>query len=65
MKERIDDKIEKGKMGSRTMKKLQSKLDDLTDEKTRARAEAVRISELQLKEKKVGKKPTSAVPGAG
>ena len=56
-KDKIDDLIESGKASSSKMKKLQDKLGDLEKAKTRARAEAVKLSDLRLK---VQEKPTKS-----
>jgi hypothetical protein len=49
-KEQLDTLIEKGRAESSKFKKLQDKLADLEEAKTKARSEAIRLSDLKLKE---------------
>lgn len=50
VKDQMDDLIEKGQSGTSKMGKLQEKLADLQAAKEKARADAVKLSELKLKE---------------
>lgn len=57
VKEQMDDLIEKGQADSSKMKKLGDKLSDLEAAKRRARADAVKLSDLKLKQTETPAKP--------
>lgn len=66
VKDQMDDLIEKGQASSSKMGKLQQKLADLEAAKTKARAEAVRLSEVKLKQQQTPKSAAVEVPpGSG
>ena len=64
-KDTIDDLIEKGQGGSGKVRKLQERLADLEAAKTRARAEALKLSELKLKQQAEKAAQAAAPAGAG
>lgn len=64
VKDKIDELIEAGQAESTKMQKLQDKLAELDVAKTKARAEAVRVSELKLRERK-SKKTADVQPADG
>jgi hypothetical protein len=49
-KDQLDDLLEEGQGGSGKFRKAQAKVAEIEDEKVRARAEAVKLSELKLRE---------------
>jgi hypothetical protein len=68
VKDQMDDLIEKGQATSPKMGKLQAKLADLQEAKTKARAEAVELSEVKLKQQQPPKSaevpaPAGSKPG--
>jgi hypothetical protein len=64
VKGKIDDELEASGAGSAKLAKLQKELAQLEQAKVAARADAVRLSELKLKEEKQAKK-TAGVGAAG
>jgi hypothetical protein len=62
VKDQIDELIEKGQAESNKLRKLQDKLTDLEEAKTRAKTEAVRLSDLKLKQQESQK--SAGVPAA-
>jgi hypothetical protein len=66
VKDQMDELIEKGQAQSSKMGKLQQKLADLEAAKTKARSEAVQLSEVKLKQQQPTKSASTEVPaGAG
>lgn len=65
VKDQMDDLIEKGQADSAKMRKLQQKLADLEAAKTKARAEAVQLSELKLRQEKPKKAAAAGPPASG
>lgn len=64
-KDQLDELIEKGQAGAGKFRKVQEKLADLEAAKTRARAEAVKLSELKLREPAPAAAGDPALPGQG
>jgi hypothetical protein len=65
-KDEIDELIEKGQGESNKIRKLQDKLAELDAAKTRARADAVKLSDLKLKQQSADKSAKVAAPaGSG
>ena len=65
VKDAMDDVIEEGQADSAKMRKLQQKLADLESARTKARADAVGLSELKLKQEKARKTAEAAPPAGG
>jgi hypothetical protein len=65
VKDQMDDLIEKGQASSSKMGKLQQKLAELEADKTKARAEAVELSEVKLKQQSSKSAAVETPAGAG